>query len=188
MLAARYTSQTIGVLNKGVGGEWAIDGENRLPRELDANHADALLLEEGINDLTGGDPSAIMPMVDALRAMVRQAKNRGIPVFLGTLLPERAGGSRASALPAIPEANNQIRLLALSEHVTLVDLYEGFGGNPDPYIDSDGLHPNDLGYQKIAQLFFDGIRMSLEVQPGMASSMELVRNLASPSPPFTRLR
>ena len=188
MLAARYTTQTISVLNKGFGGEWAVEGAKRLPGELNANHPGALLLEEGVNDLAGGQPSSITPMIDALRTMVRQAKDRGIPVFLGTLPPEREGGSRASAFPAIPEANNQIRLLALGEHVPLVDLYEGFGGSPDPYIDTDGLHPNERGYQKMAQLFFDAIRLSLEVQPGVTSSMELVRNMPSQNPPFTRFR
>jgi len=180
MLAARYTGQTIGMVTKGRGGEWAVDGAIRLPVELDANHPEAVLLEEGVNDLVGGQPSSIVPMVDALRTMVRQAKNRGIVVFLATLPPERAGGSSASALPALPEANNQIRLLALSEHVTLVDLFVGLGGSPDPYIDTDGLHPNAVGYQKIAQLFFDAIRATLEVPQGPGSAMELVRNMAHP--------
>jgi lysophospholipase L1-like esterase len=187
MLAARYTSQTISMVTKGVGGESAATGATRLPLELDANHPDALLLEEGVNDLAGGQPASITPMIDALRAMVRQAKNRGVLVFLTTLPPERAGGANASALPAIPEANNQIRLLALSEHVTLVDLFAGLGGSPDPYIDTDGLHPNEIGYQKIAQLFFDAIRATLEVPQGAGSAMELVRNMP-PHPPFPSVR
>ena len=163
-------------------------GVVRLPAVLDTVHPEVLLLEEGINDLSGGSSAAIPPLIDALRSMIHEAGGRGVRVFLATLLPERAGGSRAGALPAIPEANNQIRLLASGEHVTLVDLYEGFGGNPDPYIDIDGLHPNELGYQKIAQLFFDAIRTSLELKPGVASSIQLVRNMLSPSPFFARLR
>jgi lysophospholipase L1-like esterase len=183
LLTARYASQTIVVVNAGCGGESTVagglctGGVVRLPAVLDTIHPEVLLLEEGINDLSGGSASAIQPMIDALRTMVRDAKGRGIAVFLETLPPEREGGSRAGAFPAIPEANHQIRLLALSEHVTLVDLYEGFGGNPDPYIDTDGLHPTELGYQKIAQLVFDVIRMSLELKPGVASAMELVRNM-----------
>ena len=188
MLAARYTTQTIVVRNRGFGGEWAVDGVKRLPGELNASRPGALLLEEGVNDLSGGNPSSITPMIDALRTMVREGKSRDIPVFLANLPPEREGGSRASAFPSIPEANNQIRLLALSEHVTLVDLYAGFGSSPDPYIDIDGLHPNELGYQKMAQLFFDAIRTSLEIQPGVTSSMELVRNMPSQNPPFARFR
>lgn len=147
-----------------------------------------LLLEEGINDLSGGNSSAIPPLIEALRSMIQEAHVRDVRVFLGTLLPERAGGSKAGALLVIPEANNQIRQLALSEQVTLVDLYEGFGGNPDPYIDTDGLHPNEQGYQKIAQLFFDAIQVTLEVPQGPGSAMELVRNMPSQNPPFTRFR
>lgn len=199
LLASRYSaqSQSILVANLGCGGENAVAGPDacgqgggvvRLPIVLNQYHPQALLIEEGVNDLFAGSPAAIQPMIDALRSMVREAKGRGIAVFLTTLLPERAGGSRASALPAITEANLQIRLLALREHVTLVDLYQGFGGSPDPYIDTDGLHPNELGYQKIAQLFFDAIRSTLELQVGPTSSMELVRNMPSQNPPFARFR
>src|SRR5258706_14620649 len=106
-------------------------------------------------------------MIDALRTMVRIAQGRGIRVFLATLTPERAGGFRAFAFDVIPAANDQIRQLAAAEGTTLVDLYAGFGGSPDPYIGFDGLHPNAAGYQKIAQLYFDAIRSKLEVVSGV---------------------
>lgn len=196
LLAARYSSQTFVVVNAGCGGESTMAGAGppciggvvRLPAVLDTIHPEVLLLEEGINDLSGGNPSAIQPLIDAVRSMVREAKTRGIIVFLATFTPVRAGGTPPRGngpLPVIPEANAQIRLLAQSEHATLVDLYEGFGGSPDPYIDSDGLHPTEPGYQKIAQLFFDAIRTRLEL-PRSATS--LVRNMPAQRPPFTRLR
>ena len=191
LLAARYASQTIVVVNAGCGGETTTAGGGspctggvvRLPAVLDTVHPEVLLLEEGINDLLGGNSSAIPPLIDAVRSMIHAANSRGVRVFLGTLLPERAGGSRAGALAVIPEANAQIRLLAQGEHVTLVDLYDGFGGSPDPYIDVDGLHPNESGYQKIAQLFFNAIQSNLEVPHGAAPPIELVR-----VEPITRFR
>ena len=196
LLAARYTSQTIVVVNAGCAGESTTAGGGppctggvvRLPAVLDTVHPEVVLLEEGINDLNGGGSSAIPPIIDALRSMIHEANVRGVRVFLGTLLPERAGGSRARAVQVIPEANAQIRLLALSEHVTLVDLYDGFGGSPDPYIDVDGLHPNELGYQRMAQLYFDAIKVTLETPqtPGVAT--ELVRNAPAPSLPFMKLQ
>jgi lysophospholipase L1-like esterase len=201
LLAARYASQTIVVVNAGCGGESTTPGGgppctggvSRLPAVLDTVHPppEVLLLEEGINDLSGGSASAIQPMIDALRSMVREGKGRGLPVFLATLPPVRSGGTPPRGngpLPLLSEANAQIRLVAQSEHATLVDLYEGLGASPDPYIDIDGLHPTEVGYQKIAQLFFDAIRISLELQPGVASAMELVRNMPSQNPPFTRIR
>jgi len=181
LLAARYVSQTIVVVNAGCGGEFTTaggpcgGGEVRLPAVLDSVRPEVVLLEEGVNDLGGGNSSAIPPMIDALRSMIHEANRRGVRVFLATLLPERAGGSRAGAQPVIPEANTQLRLLALSEHATLVDLYAGFGGSPDPYIDVDGLHPTEMGYQKMAQIFFDAIQASLELPRSAARPIELVR-------------
>ena len=75
----------------------------------------------------------------------------------------------------LPEANTQIRQVALSEHATLVDLYIGFGSSPDPYIDIDGLHPTEAGYQKMAQIFFDAIQATLELPRSAARPIELVR-------------
>ena len=135
----------------------------RLPGVLSADSPEALLLMEGVNDLFGGDPSTISPMINALTQMVRQAQNLGVQVFLGTLLPERPGGSRSSALPLISAANDQIRQMAALEGAILVDLYQGFAGSPDPYIGDDGLHPTESGYGKIAELWFEVIRARLEV-------------------------
>ena len=157
LLVNQYGDQTIDVVNEGLGGETASAGVGRLPGVLSRDNPQVLLLLEGINDLTGGNPNRVSPMVDALRQMVRQARNAGVQVFLATLTPERAGGSRASAAGLIDTANDQIRQTAASEGATLVDLYQGFNGSPDPFIGSDGLHPTVDGYIKIAQIFFSGI-------------------------------
>lgn len=84
-------------------------------------------------------------------------------MLLATLLPQRSGACRAYAVEAIALANDEIRRLAENERVPLVDLYSAFGGEPDPYVSvPDGLHPNALGYEKMAQAFFDSIRKTLE--------------------------
>jgi len=177
LLGARYTAQAgvISVVNKGTGGERVRDALPRLSDELEALLPEAVLFEEGANDLNRGDPSRVAQVIDALRNMIREAKAHGVHVFLGTLLPEREGGSRAGGALLIPEVNAHIRSLAVTEGATLVDLYEGFGGTPDPYIDADGLHPTELGHQKMAEIFFDAIRGTLEVaeEPPL---IQLVKN------------
>ena len=190
MLITRYTTQApvISVLNEGRGGETAVDGSDRIRAVLDADHPEVLLLEEGVNDLLGGDPLKVDVVIEALRDIVRKAKARGVRVFLATLIPGRPGQSRSGAVSLIPDTNAKIRQLAPSEGATLVDLYQGFGGSPDPYIDVDGLHPNEAGYRKIAEIFFDVIKATLELQPGVPQSMELVRNMPSQHPPFARFR
>jgi len=186
MLVARYSAQSITVLNRGLGGERTPEGSDRLEAELDAARPDVLLLEEGVNDILGGDPSMVAQVIDGLRDMVRKAKARGVRVFLATLIPSRAGGTPPRGdgpRLLIPETNAQIRVLAQSEGVTLVDLYAGFGGSPDPYIDVDGLHPNELGYQKIAEIFFNAIKATLEL-PQSPASIGLVRNMPPATFPF----
>jgi acyl-CoA thioesterase-1 len=165
LLAARYTTQSITMLNRGLGGETAVNGAIRIHQEFDDLNPQVLLLEEGVNDLALTDPAKITNMIQALRDMIREAKSRNIVVFLATLTPVRSGGTPPrgdAAFPFVLEANSRIRGLALTEGATLVDLFEGFGGSPDPYIDVDGLHPNEAGYQKIAELFFGVIRQRLE--------------------------
>jgi lysophospholipase L1-like esterase len=162
-LRARYTTQQPTVFNEGVGGERVEMGATRLPGVLSADRAQALLLQEGINNLNAGDPASAV--VNGLRTMVRQARGMGIPVLLGTLLPERAGACRAYAVNAVPPANDQIRSMAAAEGALVVDLYQTFNGKTDTLLGPDGLHPNETGYDAIAQTFFDAIRQSLEGVP-----------------------
>lgn len=176
-LRNRYTQQAaaITVVNRGLSGETAAitpqgtGGIVRLPGVLAAERPDVLLLLEGVNDIATGNPSTIQPMIDALRLMVRQGRNSGAQVMLATLLPERAGpgtpSTRNGALPLLNQANDQIRRAATLEGATLVDVFQAMGGSPDPWIGSDGLHPNDDGYQKLSETFFDAIRARYEVAP-----------------------
>jgi lysophospholipase L1-like esterase len=120
---------------------------------------------EVVNDLNATRDAAIPSVVSGLRSMVRLARGRGIVVFLATLLPQRPGGVRASAPGSIVPANNMIRSMALAEGAVLVDLYQAFDGRVDALIGGDGLHPNEAGYQHMADTFFASIRARLEVPP-----------------------
>jgi lysophospholipase L1-like esterase len=176
-LAARYLTQTIAIAHEGCGGETAaagpagtlppcLGGVVRLPGVLSADAPQVLLLLEGVNDLFDGNASDIPPMIDGLRTMLREARSLNVQVCLGTLTPERSNTPHGHAFLIIPSANDQIRQLALQEGAVLVDLYNAFGGSADPYIGTDGLHPNASGYQKIAETFFDSIRANFEITQG----------------------
>jgi len=164
LLAARYTAQTISMTDEGVPGENVTMGAARMPGVLTRDQPEAVLLLEGVNDLNGGHDAAIPTVRARLTDMVRQARGRGLPVFLGTLLPQRPGGQKAYAPESIPPANTAIREIAQTEGATLVDLFAAFDGQTATLIGSDGLHPNESGYQKMAQVFFDAIRARLELQ------------------------
>jgi lysophospholipase L1-like esterase len=173
LLVDRYTAQTFSVTDEGRGGETVIRwspiqqsaGVERLPVVLNRDAPEVLLLLEGVNDLNGGDDATLAAMVSGLRSMVRLARGRGITVFLGTLLPQHIGGFRAFSPGAIVPANNQIRGMAVAEGAVLVDLYQAFDGQTATLLGPDGLHPNDAGYQKMAETFFAAVRARFEVPP-----------------------
>ena len=177
-LAARYVTQTFAIPNAGCGGEAVVTpvqsplpcnptvqgtGVARLPGTLDLAAPDVLLLLEGVNDLSDGDPAKIPFVAEGLRSMVFQARSRNVHVCLATLTPERTNTIHGHAYLVIPAMNDQIRQLASQQGATLVDLYAAFGGTAEPYISTDGLHPNAAGYQKIAETFFDAIRANFEI-------------------------
>src|SRR5262249_5859442 len=84
-LAARYTGQQFTVVNAGLGAENSGGGVGRLPGVLSANNPQVLLLFEGVNDLSGGDSSAIPGLISNLRTMTQTARGRGVIVLLATL-------------------------------------------------------------------------------------------------------
>jgi lysophospholipase L1-like esterase len=170
MMSERYRTQSPSVRNEGNPGECVSpascspDGLTRFPAVLASDSPEVLLLQEGVNDINGGRTAGMLRAIDGLRTMIGTARGRGVMVFLGTLLPERAGACRGYAPDIIPTANDQIRALAASENVDLVDLYAAFGPTaPETYIGPDGLHPTVAGYQLMAQTFFDAIRKKLEL-------------------------
>jgi lysophospholipase L1-like esterase len=177
LLADRYTAQAqaISMTDEGVPREDVTTGAARLPGVLTLDQPNALLLLEGVNDLNAGHDAAIPTVKAGLTAMVRQANSRGVTVFLATLLPQRPGGQRAFAPASIQPANVEIRAIAAREGAVLVDLFAAFDGQTGTLLGPDGLHPNDAGYQKMAEVFFEAIRDRLEVK---TSNLEFgMRNL-----------
>jgi lysophospholipase L1-like esterase len=175
LLSSRYSAQSPVVVNEGWPGETAAEGSSRLPGVLTAQAPEVLLLMEGINDihLPGNQAAHIGPLMQNLRTMIRDAQSRRIRVFVGTLLPEDRCGCRAfdfvDGRDDIAAANAQIRGVAASEGAVLVDLYPGFAGQTSTLLSFDGLHPNETGYSRMAEIFFGAIRQQLETVPKQGS-------------------
>jgi len=163
-LRQRYQTQNPAVINAGVDGERASPtGQGRLPGELSASRAQALLLLEGTNDLNGG-VAGQNRAIEALTEMVRLAKGRGVTVFLATIPPQRPGAQRAFTQPQVVGFNDSVRALAQRESVTLVDIYAAMIGDLS-LIGPDDLHPNERGHAVMAQTFFTAIQRVLELPP-----------------------
>jgi lysophospholipase L1-like esterase len=186
LLASRYVAQAaiIAVANRGKPGERAGSPDTlvRFNSVLTGSSYQAVLLMEGTNDIFSGDSTQIPIAIAGLRTMIRSAKQRNVRPFLATVPPMVQGGARACGYQLVPQLNLAIATLASQESVTLVDVYGGFGTSYAQYFGADGLHPNDQGYAKIADIFFNALRQALELpQVGTTS-------LAVPTAVFPRLR
>jgi len=163
LLEQRYPAQTITMTDEGVPSEMITSGVARLPTVLGRDAPEVVMLFEGINDLNTSRNAAIPAVVNALRSMVRTTRGLGMTPLVATFLPQRRGSQRAFAVDTIVPANDQVRAMAAAEGAGLVDLYEAFAANIDTLIGSDGLHPTEAGYQKIAETFLSVIRSRFEV-------------------------
>ena len=83
-------------------------------------------------------------------------------VFLATIPPE-------NLMRAVVPFNDQVRSLAASKGVPLVDVYQAFGGDLT-LIGNDGLHPTAAGYHLIADTFFASIKQTLELRATTSSN------------------
>jgi lysophospholipase L1-like esterase len=165
-LISRYTAQTPTVRNQGQVGEQTGDARRRLSGVIAGNGYDVLLLMDGANDLIEGDGRKVGPAIGNMQFMVRDAKSRGMKVFVGNLPPQdplACCPRRGSGAGLVGQYNDGLRSMASAEGVTLVDVNSAFNGDTKTLIDFDGLHPTAAGYQKIADTFLKSITETLEV-------------------------
>jgi len=164
MLAARYTTQTITVLNEGKGGEKAVDSVGRAFSVFNATRPDAAMIMDGYNDLSTLGDAGIDPAIAAINDMVKDARFRGARVFIGTLTPPPPNVHRGIGNSTIVAFNEKLRVMAKGENAVLVDVYSYFASDPNRYNSDDGRHPNAAGYRQIAQAFFDALQREFEVR------------------------
>lgn len=165
LLRARYSTQPVEVFNAGLGGEKAINALSRFPFEARTSNAEAVIILEGYNDLLNGNPPQSIQNVELGVAMVAaDARHRGLRVFICTLTPTRPG-RRQIPLGVIQAANDRLRAVARGEGAYLIDTFTPLLADVNHTIGSDGLHPTELGYRRIAETVFAAIRADLEQPP-----------------------
>lgn len=177
LFATRYAQQVIEVANYGVSGETASNGARRFPAVIESVNPEVVLLLEGANDLNALGTSGIATAAAAMESMAREARLHNSQVFLATLPPARPGGKNAISESTIQAYNSRLASIAVSEHAILVDLYGGMLAGVSAYIGTDGLHPTEEGYKKIANIFFSAIRADREVHARYAGVARSAPNL-----------
>jgi acyl-CoA thioesterase I len=126
------------VINAGISGEESDAGLKRLPSALEEHNPDLLILCHGGNDFI--HQKDLKQMESNVRQMIQLAKNKNIPVVL-LGVPEL--GIFLSTYDGYEEIANSMNV------VFIEDLISDVLG--DKSMKSDGVHPNNKGYRKMAE-------------------------------------
>lgn len=153
------------ILNDGEGAGRSDQGVDRLPGSLASQHPAYLLLLYGTNDWNRFECRSYVPScftVPNLRRMVQAARAGGTVPVVATLPPvnpayeNRSAADRNAWILAI---NVNIRAMVREEGAVLADVHSAFPAQETdlPALFADHVHPNDDGYERIAEAFFRAI-------------------------------
>lgn len=164
-LAARKDTANLAVGNMGISGNRVLrDGAGvsavaRFDRDvLSQSGVRWVMLLEGINDIGTGrptEPITVDDLTGAYRQMIEQAHTHGIQVIGCTLTPFLGAPYKREAGEPIREAVNKW-ILTSGAFDAVVDFDAALRDPNDPtkvraeFDPGDHLHPNDMGYQALA--------------------------------------
>lgn len=165
LMNARYAPQSIVITNAGKGGELAVEALPRFGGELRLTNPEAVIILEGMNDLYKGTlPDNLENALRGVGTLAAEARNRGVRVYIATLTPTRPG-RRYIPIGIVQAANARLRDGARGEGAQLIDIFTPLLADLNNNIGSDGLHPTELGYRRIAEAVFEALRSDLEIRP-----------------------
>lgn len=173
MLDSRFGPMSIA--NEGVDGQKTDKGAARIDESLTRVRPAMTLIHYGVNDWNFRDcqfnPPAC-PTVSNLRIMLEAVRRHGSLPILATILPANTffdARTPPQRNDWVRDTNREVRALAAEFGAVVVDLEAAFtkDGPPDKSgLYADHVHPNDEGYQVMADTFFEAMSHG---QPGAAS-------------------
>jgi lysophospholipase L1-like esterase len=144
------------LINSGIGGETSTEAVDRIGGEIRQVNPDLVLLLHGIVDVN--NPLPRFPVVRAnLNEMMRIVIRHNIPIIIATYPPLNPEGFRIQGIDNIARLNDVIRQEAKQYDVPVADHWNEWGGNISGQ-GPDGLHPNDGGYERMAETWLAEIQ------------------------------
>jgi len=148
----------------GPGGGTSEDGLERIDNDLVNERPAYTFVQWGVNDWLNiecqADPTACDVLAN-LRAILDRVRAANSKPVLATITPTNVGASE-QAPPEREEwvrlLNEEIRALALEQGALLVDVHAAMvAAGPTAALFADHVHPNDAGYEVIADAYFRAI-------------------------------
>ena len=147
---------------------YGLKGETRFPRETLVSGADTVIIQHGINDIihpVGTDVNRFRPwsdlpsaeeMIDGLRMYIQKAREYGLKVYLGTLLPIEGWRTYADFREELRCAvNDWMRTTNEADGCIDFDAAVRDPRHPSAFAEGcdsgDHLHPSQLAYQRMAE-------------------------------------
>lgn len=141
------------VLNYGASRETTKRGLGRIDSVLAASNPHIVLILEGTNDRTVG--ISLETTKFNLGEMIKKCRARHATPLLSNLLPDTSEHGWKKNISTT--YNPAIKSLAEERGVTLVDQHAALSPNWASQ-SADGKHPNDIGYQLMAQTWFNTLQ------------------------------
>lgn len=158
-------AEEVNLFNLGIGGETTVGLLNRLDVELNARISptrNLVFLFYGANDLAIKHGEVVVSKKDYkqnLVSAISMIKDRVDEIYLLSIIPvsERIDGIQVSSgklrsNQAVNEYNKILMELADSESVNYIDLYSVFYQDKEELLSKDYVHPNEKGYERIAEI------------------------------------
>ncbi len=156
--------------HNGYGGEGINFIATNIRNWIETDNPDLILLMIGINDLGPGDPNNPVNAENRLDSLVRMVVNAKPTAHLivAQTIPY------STYTPSLIHYNNYIKNTLVPSYqsqgklVSTVDQYAALltDGQIDPELYSNGInHPSPIGYDRMAQIWYDGIQALGPIEP-----------------------
>lgn len=156
MIRDRYPNSKMNLINRGVPGDTAQGGVNRLRGEVLHHHPDCILIQFGLNDaFVGYSPEQYREHIDAMISQIRENGESEIVLVTSVCLD----GERDNAF--IDKFYNEVEALSDLYQLPVARVHDYWkkkiaGGVAfDSLVQFDGVHPNTIGYKLMAEAIME---------------------------------
>ncbi|MBN1274508.1 MAG: hypothetical protein JXB26_19785 [Candidatus Aminicenantes bacterium] len=146
------------VLNRGIPGEFTWEGLARLEQTIKEDSAKFALIMEGTNDMRTDVP--VETSAFNITKMIETCISFGVYPFIGTIIHRSDILWEYGVKERTLLFNTLLRSSVPEYSVPLIDHFQNFDTYPAGYLAlfSDGAHPNEDGYQLIAEAWAEAVR------------------------------